>query len=109
MSLGSSLSTTLGFLHPRSSFWLWRKELEETGNTGEESGEEVQGRKPPPAPLLPRQQKKLTTVNTMAIPCVGWCTHMGATPGHGQRFPEQEGGLKSLLETGHTRPTTLCS
>lgn len=71
--------------------------MEETGSTGEGSGEEVQGRKPPPAPLLPRQQKKLTTVNTMAG-LWGWCTHMGATPGHRQRFPEQGGGLEEPAE-----------
>lgn len=56
------------------------------GSAGNEAGEEVQERKRPPAPLLPGQQKKLTTMN-IAASLWGWCTHMGARPGHGQRFP----------------------
>lgn len=63
VSLGSNLSITLGFLPPKSSFWLWRKELKGTGGGGEEASEEVQGRKPLPVPLLLGQQKKQTTVN----------------------------------------------
>lgn len=97
MSLESSLSITLGFLPPRSSFWLggrrsWKKQAVE----GKEASEEAQGRKPLPAPLLLGQQKKQTTVNaaTRQLAHGAGAFTQGPGQGMGQRFPEWEEGLE---------------
>lgn len=100
VSLGSSLSITLGFLPLKSSFWLWRKELKGTGGGGEEASEEVQGRKPLPVPFLLGQQKKQTTVNAAAPQpaCRAGALTWGPDQGMGQRFLEQEGLEKPVRD-----------
>lgn len=50
VSLGSSLSVTLGFLPPRSLFRLCRKELEGSHSRGEEAGEGRGEESPFPCP-----------------------------------------------------------
>lgn len=82
VSLGSSLSITLGFL-PRSSFWFCRKEPKGTGGGGEEASEEVQGRRPLPVPPGAAEETDHSERCHTPAGLRGWCTYMGARPGYG--------------------------
>lgn len=97
VSLGSSLSITLGFLlASRSSFWLWRKELEGTGSGGEENGKGAR-RNVPSSPLVPGAAEEADHsdwCHTPAHRSGGYTWRQDQGTEQRWRFPEREGELE---------------